>query len=84
MGFGATGDAICLRGDMALQGVKNCVKMVGDVLLCAEDCSTHLHRFHQVLTRCCEFEITQKEQVCGRRSSGELLQFHTLRSWHPG
>ncbi|XP_076032421.1 uncharacterized protein LOC143020148 [Oratosquilla oratoria] len=33
MGFAATGDAYCLRGDAALQGVANCVKMVDDVLL---------------------------------------------------
>lgn len=58
MGFAATGDAFCLRGDMALQGVKNCVKVVDDVLLYDADYSTHLDRIHQVLTRCREFGIT--------------------------
>ncbi|ROT64573.1 hypothetical protein C7M84_017479 [Penaeus vannamei] len=33
MGFAATGDAYCLRGDLALQGITNCVKVVDDILL---------------------------------------------------
>ncbi|XP_064120305.1 uncharacterized protein LOC135224910 [Macrobrachium nipponense] len=36
MGFSATGDAYCLRGDMALQGVPTCVKVVDDILLSDE------------------------------------------------
>lgn len=58
MGFAATGDAYCLRGDIALQGVKNCVKVVDDILLYDADYTTHLTRIHQVLTRCREFGIT--------------------------
>ncbi|XP_064105993.1 uncharacterized protein LOC135215363 [Macrobrachium nipponense] len=50
MGFAATGDAFCLRGDMALQGVQNCVKVIDDLLLHDEDYATHLHRIHEVLT----------------------------------
>lgn len=37
MGFAATGDAFCLRGDMAFQGLQNCVKVVDDILLYDED-----------------------------------------------
>ncbi|XP_076068309.1 uncharacterized protein LOC143040770 isoform X3 [Oratosquilla oratoria] len=58
MGFAATGDAHCLRGDIALQGVKNCVKVVDDILLYDADYTTHLTHIHQVLTRCREFGIT--------------------------
>jgi len=58
MGFAATGDAYCLRGDAALQGVKNCVKVVDDILLYDADYTAHLSRIHQVLTRCREFGIT--------------------------
>ncbi|XP_068204834.1 uncharacterized protein [Palaemon carinicauda] len=58
MGFAATGDAFCLRGDMALQGVQNCVKVIDDLLLYDEDYVTHLHRIHEVVTRCRKFGIT--------------------------
>ncbi|XP_068207506.1 uncharacterized protein [Palaemon carinicauda] len=58
MGFAATGDAFCLRGDMALQVVQNCVKVIDDLLLYDEDYVTHLHRIHEVLTRCRKFGIT--------------------------
>lgn len=58
MGFSATGDAFCLRGDIALQGVMNCVKVIDDVLLYDEDYSTHLHRIQEVLTRCRNHGIT--------------------------
>ncbi|XP_068230979.1 uncharacterized protein [Palaemon carinicauda] len=58
MGFAATGDAFCLRGDMALQGVQNCVKVIDDLLLYDEDYVTHLQRIHEVLTRCRKFGIT--------------------------
>ena len=37
MGFAATGDAFCLRGDRALQGIQQCVKVVDDILLYDED-----------------------------------------------
>ena len=58
MGFAATGDAYCLRGDRALQGVSNCVKVVDDILLYDEDYSAHLHRINEVLTRCRTYGIT--------------------------
>lgn len=52
MGFAATGDAFCRRGDAALQGITNCVKVVDDVLIYDEELLPHLHRVHQVLARC--------------------------------
>lgn len=52
MGFAATGDAFCRRGDEALQGISNCVKVVDDVLLYDEDLLTHLQRVDKVLARC--------------------------------
>lgn len=58
MGFAATGDAFCLRGDMALQGITNCAKVVDDILLFDEDFQTHIQRIHQMLTRCREHGIT--------------------------
>ncbi|XP_068227654.1 uncharacterized protein [Palaemon carinicauda] len=58
MGFAATGNAFCLRGDMALQGFQNCVKVIDDLLLYDEDYVTHLQRIHEVLTRCRKFGIT--------------------------
>lgn len=44
MGFAATGDAFCRRGDLALQGVMQCVKVVDDLLLYDKDYLSHLHR----------------------------------------
>jgi len=52
MGFAATGDAFCLRGDRALQGVMNCVKVVDNVLIYDENYLTHLARLDEVLSRC--------------------------------
>ncbi|XP_050705846.1 uncharacterized protein LOC126991139 [Eriocheir sinensis] len=60
--FGAStlrpGDAFCLRGDMALQGVPNCVKVVDDVLVYGEDYLQHLHHVNTVLARCRASGIT--------------------------
>ena len=58
MGFAATGGAFCLRGDMALQGVPNCVKVVDDVLLYNEEYLPHLHPVNTVLFRCRASGIT--------------------------
>ena len=57
MGFSATGHAYCLRGDMALHGVENCVKVVDDIHLFDDDFSTHLQRIHQMLSRCRKYGI---------------------------
>lgn len=58
MGFSATGDEYCLRGDRALQGVENCTKVVDDILLHDEDLPTHVKRIQQLLTRCRDHGIT--------------------------
>lgn len=52
MGFAATGDAFCRRGDAALQGISNCVKVVDDVLIYDEELLPHLQRVNTVLARC--------------------------------
>ncbi|XP_050705813.1 uncharacterized protein LOC126991118 [Eriocheir sinensis] len=58
MSFAATGDAYCLRGDMALQGMENCVKVVNDILLFDDDLPKHVQRIRQRLIRCREHGIT--------------------------
>ena len=58
MGFTATGDIFCLCGDMALQSVPNCVKVVEDVLLYDEGYLPHLHHVNTVLARCRASGIT--------------------------
>lgn len=63
MGFSATGDAFCQRGDMALQGVTICIKVVDDILLYDEDYCAHLHQIHEVLTRCRKLGITLNPEM---------------------
>ena len=58
MGFAATGDAFCRRGDLALQGVMQCVKVVDDILLYDEDYMAHLRRVNEVLAKCRAHGIT--------------------------
>ncbi|XP_045135677.1 uncharacterized protein LOC123518742 [Portunus trituberculatus] len=58
MGFAATGDAFCLRGDIALQGVPQCVKVVDDILVYDEDYFTHLRHVNDILARCRTHGIT--------------------------
>lgn len=58
MSFSATGDMFCLRGDMTLQGIPNCVKVVDDILLHDECYIVHLQHVHAVLTRCRKHGIT--------------------------
>lgn len=57
MSFAATGDSFCLRGDMALQGMLNCGKVIDDVLY-DEKYLRHLHRINDVLSRCRDHGIT--------------------------
>ena len=58
MGFAATGDAYCYRGDQALQGMTKCIKVVDDILLYDDNLETHYHRIHELLTRCRKYGIT--------------------------
>lgn len=58
MGFAATGDSFCFRGDMELQGMLNCVKVVDDVLLYHKDYLTRLKRINEMLFRCRIHNIT--------------------------
>ncbi|XP_064081863.1 uncharacterized protein LOC135198221 [Macrobrachium nipponense] len=62
MGFAATGDAYCYRGDLALQGMKKCVKVVDDILIFDDDLLTHYHRIHELLTRCRKNGITLNKE----------------------
>ncbi|KAK8378607.1 hypothetical protein O3P69_011237 [Scylla paramamosain] len=58
MGFVATGDEFCRRGDAALDGVQQCAKVVDDILLWDEDYKTHIRRVYEVLVRCRTHGIT--------------------------
>lgn len=58
MGFAAIGEAFCRFGDLAQQGVTQCVKVVDDLLLYDEDYLTHLHHVNNVLARCRTHGIT--------------------------
>ena len=58
MGFAATGDDFCGRGDTALQGITNCIKVVDDVLIYDEELLPHIHRVNNVLVRCLVHGIT--------------------------
>ena len=77
MGFAATGDAFCLRGDRALQGVQQCVKVVDDILLYDEDFNQHLQRVHTVLTRCRDHGLTlNKDKFVVAASSVKFCGYH--------
>jgi len=58
MGFSATGDAYCHQGDIALQGMQRCVKVVDDILLYDDDFKTHIQQVDQMLRRCRKNGIT--------------------------
>lgn len=58
MGFAAMGDTFCLRGDKALQGVMNSVKVADNILLYDEDYLTHLRRLDNILSKCKTHGIT--------------------------
>ena len=58
MGFSATGDAYCLRGDLALQGLQHCAKVVDDILLFDSTLQDHYVRVHELLQRCRSHGIT--------------------------
>ena len=77
MGFAATGDAFCLRGDRALQGIQQCVKVVDDILLYDEDLTQHLERVYAVLSRCRAHGITlNKDKFVVAAPSVRFCGFH--------
>lgn len=58
MGFAATEDGFCFRGNRALQGVMNCVKVVDGILVYDEDYLKHLRRLDDILFRCAETTVS--------------------------
>lgn len=56
--IGPMGDAFCLRGDMALQGMTNCVKVIDYVLLSNKDYLMYLCYIDEVLSLCRKHNIT--------------------------
>ena len=73
MGFAAPDDDFCRRGDAALQGITNCVKVVNDVLIYDEELLPHLHRVNNVLARCRAHSrhYSQRGEVCPLLSSAD-------------
>ena len=81
MGFSASGDEYCRRGDLALQGLQKCVKVVDDILAYDSDYYSHLCRVNDILSRCRTHGITLNAgkfnlakptvSFCGYRLSGE-------------
>ena len=67
MGFAATGDPFCLRDDLALQGMMQCVKVIDDILL-YEDYMAHLCRDHP-----------KRREVRPGRTEGSLLRLPALQ-----
>ena len=58
MGFSATGDEFCRRGDIALAGIPHCQKVVDDIVLWDSTYQHHIARIFQVLARCRAHGIT--------------------------
>lgn len=58
MGFISSGDEFCRRGDIALSGTSNCVKVIDDILAWDSDYDSHLQRVREILTRCRQHGIT--------------------------
>ena len=58
MGLISAGDEHNRRGDEALKGIANVVKVVEDVLIFDNDFDAHVERVRQVLLRCNEAGIT--------------------------
>ena len=62
MGLVSTGDEYCRRGDLALQGLGNFVKVVDDILVYSETMEKHEQHLRALLDRCREHGITLNEQ----------------------
>ena len=62
-----TGDEHNRRGDEALKGIENVVKVVEDVLIFDNDFDAHVERVGQVLLRCHEAGKTiHPKKICFR------------------
>ena len=62
MGLVSTGDEYCRRGDLALQGLDNFVKVVDDILVYSETLEDHERHLRALLDRCREHGITLNEK----------------------
>ena len=62
MGLVSTGDEYCRRGDLALQGLTNSVKVVDDILLYSETLVEHERHLRALLDRCRDHGITLNEK----------------------
>ena len=58
MGFVSTSDEFCRRMDNALEGVKDCTKVVDDLLVWSETYEEHLERVREILLRLRRQRIT--------------------------
>ncbi|XP_070000274.1 uncharacterized protein [Penaeus vannamei] len=57
MGFVSSGE-FCRRGDIALSGIDNCIKVIDDVLVWDTDYAQLLQRLRRILIRCRQHGIT--------------------------
>ena len=74
MGFVATGDEFCRRGDVALEGIEHCTKVVDDILLWDVDYKTHLERVYEVLMRCRAYGITiNANKICFETHNADFM-----------
>ncbi|XP_064100793.1 uncharacterized protein LOC135211412 [Macrobrachium nipponense] len=73
MGFAATGDAYCYCGDLALQGMKKCVKVVDDILIFNEDLLTHYHRIHEYSLLSQKWHHSQQRKVHSGRDQNRCI-----------
>ncbi|XP_043223982.1 uncharacterized protein K02A2.6-like [Amphibalanus amphitrite] len=62
MGLISTGDEYCRRGDIALQGLNNFVKVVDDILVYSKTLEEHERHLRALLDRCREHSITLNEK----------------------
>ena len=62
MGLVSTGDEYCRRGNLALQGLGNFLKVVDDILVHSETMEKHEQHLRALLDRCREHGITLNEQ----------------------
>ena len=74
MGFAATRDVFCRRGDLVLQGVLQCVMVVDDILLYDKDYTTHLSCQRSPRQMQSTRDHSKCREVCSGRTEDLLLQ----------